>query len=421
MVHRLRQTQLRGVIRIAVAAAIAVATVATSLGAARAAPSGKLAPPVGALVGIAPGWRDGRNPQQEMEYLEQKIGRRFAIDHRYYRWDASFPGAVESWTLAAGRLPLLAWVPRKVDGTWFPWHDIVVGKYDSLIHQRARALRDLGKPIMLTFQHEPDTSNYPASDFVAAWRRIVDIFRAEGATNVVWVWNLMAYTFLDGGRSPEPYWPGDTYVDWIAADGYNWYGSKSNPGPWRTLTQIFGSWYSWSKSRGKPLMIAETGVLEDTTTPDPLRKANWFRDAAATLKTWPEVKAFVYFNPFGWHFDSSAASTAAFKDLANDPYFNVSPSPLDAASPTVKITSPAGGASVNRGTTVRITATAADDVAVTKVEFRVNGTVRCTDTAAPYSCDWTVWTSSGTTNWIRATAYDGAGKTASDTIQVRTS
>jgi hypothetical protein len=92
----------------------------------------------------------------------------------------------------------------------------------------------------------------------------------------------------------------------------------------------------------------------------------------------------------------------------------------DTISPTVTITSPATGTKVSKGSSVNIQANAADNVGVTKVTFTVNGTIICTDTAAPYSCSWTVNTRKGYTNQITATAYDAAGNTAGSTIQLIT-
>jgi hypothetical protein len=57
---------------------------------------------------------------------------------------------------------------------------------------------------------------------------------------------------------------------------------------------------------------------------------------------------------------------------------------------------------------------------VAKVEFRANGTLKCTDTAAPYTCSWTPWTAAGTKNTLKATAYDAAGNSAATTIYVYT-
>src|SRR6185436_16336689 len=60
----------------------------------------------------------------------------------------------------------------------------------------------------------------------------------------------------------------------------------------------------------------------------------------------------------------------------------------DNIAPTVAITNPVNGATVARKSNVTITATASDNVVVTRVEFLVNGALQCTDTAAPYSCVW---------------------------------
>ena len=62
----------------------------------------------------------------------------------------------------------------------------------------------------------------------------------------------------------------------------------------------------------------------------------------------------------------------------------------DNIAPTVAITNPAINAIVARKSNVTITATATDNVGVTRVEFSVNGSLQCTDTAAPYSCVWRV-------------------------------
>jgi hypothetical protein len=93
---------------------------------------------------------------------------------------------------------------------------------------------------------------------------------------------------------------------------------------------------------------------------------------------------------------------------------------VDSVKPQVAFTSPADGSTIARGKALSLEATASDDVGVTKVEFRTNGTLRCTDTAAPYTCSWTPWTASGTQNTLKATAYDAAGNTAVSTIFVYT-
>ncbi len=81
----------------------------------------------------------------------------------------------------------------------------------------------------------------------------------------------------------------------------------------------------------------------------------------------------------------------------------------DVTAPTVQITSPDDGSTVTRGTTITVTATASDNVGVTKVIFKLNGSARCTVTAAPYTCSWSVPMTTGVQYTWTAEAYDAAG------------
>jgi hypothetical protein len=90
----------------------------------------------------------------------------------------------------------------------------------------------------------------------------------------------------------------------------------------------------------------------------------------------------------------------------------------DTIAPTVSITSPANGADVARRTTVTITATASDNVGVTRVEFLVDSALQCTDTTAPYSCNWKVPNTRNQTYQLQARAFDLAGNSATASVQV---
>ena len=90
----------------------------------------------------------------------------------------------------------------------------------------------------------------------------------------------------------------------------------------------------------------------------------------------------------------------------------------DTTPPTVTINNPANGSTVVRKATVTITATANDNVGVTQVEFLVNGSLRCTDTAAPYNCSWKVPAAPNKTYQIQARAFDQAGNSGTSTVQV---
>ncbi|HEV2835346.1 MAG TPA: Ig-like domain-containing protein, partial [Pyrinomonadaceae bacterium] len=96
------------------------------------------------------------------------------------------------------------------------------------------------------------------------------------------------------------------------------------------------------------------------------------------------------------------------------------PASGDNTPPTVSITSPTDGSLVARKSTVTINASASDNVGVTRVEFLVNGTLQCTDTATPYSCNWRVPGAPNKNYQLQARAFDVAGNSAtSATVQVR--
>lgn len=76
--------------------------------------------------------------------------------------------------------------------------------------------------------------------------------------------------------------------------------------------------------------------------------------------------------------------------------------------PSVRITSPASGATV--GGTVTISADASDDIGVTEVRFHVDQTLIGTDATAPYSIAWDTTAVGDGNHALSATAVDTAGQ-----------
>ena len=87
--------------------------------------------------------------------------------------------------------------------------------------------------------------------------------------------------------------------------------------------------------------------------------------------------------------------------------------------PTVSLTSPANGASVNG--TVSVNATASDNVGVTKVQFYVNGPLQATDTSSPYVYSWDTSSLAAGSYTLMAKATDtvsNVGQSSSVTVTV---
>jgi beta-lactamase superfamily II metal-dependent hydrolase len=78
----------------------------------------------------------------------------------------------------------------------------------------------------------------------------------------------------------------------------------------------------------------------------------------------------------------------------------------DVTPPTTSITAPLAGATVS-GTT-SVTASASDNVGVTKVEFYLDGVLKSTYTTSPYSWSWDTTTATNGSHSLTSKAYDAA-------------
>lgn len=79
----------------------------------------------------------------------------------------------------------------------------------------------------------------------------------------------------------------------------------------------------------------------------------------------------------------------------------------DLEDPTVSITSPIEGSTVSG--TVNVTASATDNIGVTKVEFYVDGSLESTDTSSPFVFSWDSTSVPNGSHNLTAKAYDAVG------------
>lgn len=145
---------------------------------------------------------------------------------------------------------------------------LVDGEFDEEVHQLARFFSMIDGPIYLRIGYEFDgawNQGYENTRrYIAAWRRIVDILRADGADNVVTVWQTgasVADDVIDQGHEKISWWyPGDDYVDWM---GFSWFMNPSemievpfnfDPGTPLLLAEEL---LAFAREHGKPVMIAE--------------------------------------------------------------------------------------------------------------------------------------------------------------------
>lgn len=213
------------------------------------------------------------------------------------------------------------------------WAAVAAAPPGSAIHNNlvrwATGLRARATPVMLAFNHEPEASGNTgkgsASDFIRAWRKVVSLFRAQGANNVKFTWTMTAYSFRVNSadrRYAEKWYPGDEYVDFVGADAYNWVSCGPGRGSWTSLAEIAGGGLNFAKRHGKKLVLPEWGSQADS------RRAGWLRDAHNWLKSnQASIAGAFYYNPTvaprsdcRWHLNT-ASEFDAFGDMARDTAF----------------------------------------------------------------------------------------------------
>jgi len=296
----------------------------TSGAAGQSGASALLVPGSGALLGAFVG-------TGTLSGFEGELGRQIAINHEFVSWTQDFTTLLAGLA-AGGRVPLITW-EAWVNGVGAPLTDIIGGTYDTMIMARAQAVKAFGKTFFLRWGHEMNGNWYPwdgannganlaaTTTFISAYRHIHDLFVAAGATNALWVFcPNVASVPGDSWNQWQNYYPGDTYVDWMGFDGYNW-GTVQPTSTWQTFPTIASQIYAGLATKAKPIMIAETASTELGGD-----KVAWIAGVLPSLKTmFPGVKALVWFQmnkETDWRIDSSPASEAAFVTMVSDAYFN---------------------------------------------------------------------------------------------------
>lgn len=214
---------------------------------------------------------------------------------------------------ATGQIPLISWEP------YHSLAEIASGEYDSYLHEQAKVAKSWGSTLMIRFGHEMNGTWYSWSgspeSFVAAWRHIVSVFRADGVTNVKWVFSP---NIQEGTKYPiAPYFPGDEWVDYVGLDGYNW-GTGTSWSKWESFETVFATSYSIvTQLSTKPVMITETSSSEAGGD-----KAAWIRTSLMQTipQKFPRVTAVIWFNRTqedDWRINSSQASLDAYRAVVN--------------------------------------------------------------------------------------------------------
>ena len=243
--------------------------------------------------------------------FETSIGRNLNFVRHYQRWDDVFPSANDV-DLLNGRDMILS-VRARQDGEPILWADIASAQPGDPLYQDmvewANAIRPYASQIWLSFHHEPESranmSNGEADDFIAAWRNFMTVIDSAGVELAGRVWIMTGFAFQlpdTDRRHPDRWYPGDEWVEAIAADVFNWHECRTGiNNAWSTPRSIIEPIRDFGiKHPTEQMMIAELGSVEDPT--DPTRKGEWITDAQNLFKE-PSYSQFTLVSYFNLHHD----------------------------------------------------------------------------------------------------------------------
>jgi hypothetical protein len=207
---------------------------------------------------------------QPVAEFTRVVGQRPNLVGYYSGWREPFQVPFAETVHAQGAVTIV-----QMDPTGASISKIAAGDYDGYLRSYADSVRRFGQPVVIGFGHEMNANWYswgygqtaPAT-FVAAWRHIVTLFRAQDAGNVTWLWTLQADEPCTGPIAAQPctgpltsWWPGGQYVTWVGIDGYYYRPSD-------TFASVFGKTITQVRIlTAKPVLLSETAAGPESHQP----------------------------------------------------------------------------------------------------------------------------------------------------------
>ena len=245
---------------------------------------------------------------------------------------------------------------------------------------------------------------------------------------------------ITSGQSSTLSWSSTNATSCTASSG--WSGTKSTSGtqavtPTTNTTYTLTCTGSGGSTNGSATVTVTTTPPPTGGTPTVTLTANptTVTQGQSTTLTWSSTNATSCALSGGYSATVGTSGTQVVTPGANNTSYTITctgtggsatqtvwipwGTSADTTAPTVSITAPTNGSTITPGTTVTISADASDNVGVTAVDFKVDGTTIFTDTASPFATNWSGFGLG--THTLTATARDAAGNTTtSNAVIVQT-
>ncbi|HWB61807.1 MAG TPA: glycosyl hydrolase, partial [Chthoniobacteraceae bacterium] len=247
---------------------------------------------------------------------------------------------IDAWAAAAKQFghPLFVSFAKEPNGSGFPWSGMYCGGDEKVAASGTDtgsgtftgAIGKQGK-LDLTLSVSslsPTGGQYEGPEtYKKAYRYVVDRVRAKGASNVIWVFQVMNFSIpQDDWNYIAQYYPGAGYVDWLALTIS---GAQYPDDAWSPFSPLLKEPYAeiCKLDPSKPVMIAEWRCGE---FPKSGSKADFIAEAFSTMKNYPRLKAAIYWDET-WQneddsksdlrVDSSPEALDAYKKGVADPFW----------------------------------------------------------------------------------------------------
>ncbi|GAB1640971.1 glycosyl hydrolase [Krasilnikovia sp. MM14-A1259] len=259
----------------------------------------------------------GMTMRQSLELRDRQLGRPQRLINLFYEWTDNLPNRLPD--LPERAVPMISWRGTKYSA-------VNGGAADALIARAARRIAQYGRPVMLRYAWEMNGFWFPwggakndddPDGYIACWRRVHRIFRQAGARNVSWVWSPNWHSDpAEDWNTPQAYYPGDEYVDWVGISGYNLH--RESP------ETLFDGIYQRYATR-KPIAVTEVGSVDRGGS----TKADWITLFAQWVQNRPAVGAVTWFDTDThpgynekWRIDTDPQSLAAYRAMATSERFS---------------------------------------------------------------------------------------------------